>query len=190
MKVLLCTGSEKNTEAISSLLSEIAGLQIISTCLASEARKEIVSENDIGFAVISTPLSDEHGEELALFLAEDHSLPVALILGEESYKRYNSALHSRGIAVIHRPLEKKVLLSTVDSLRSAAVIACRLRKDKKELQDMLDEIRLVNRAKALLMKNLKMTEAQAHRYIEKHAMDMRQSRRVIAQNILKIYYNK
>lgn len=35
----------------------------------------------------------------------------------------------------------------------------------------MDEIRLVNRAKLLLMQNKNMTEQEAHRYIEKEAMD-------------------
>lgn len=190
MKVLLCSGSEKNKEIISDLMGGIPGLQIIDTCLGADARKELSAADDIGFAVISTPLADEHGGELAVLMAEEYSLPVALILSEESYKRYNSALYSRGVTAIRRPVDKKVLLSTFSSLRSAAVIAERLRKEGKELRDEIDEIKLVNRAKALLIKNLNMTEAQAHRYIEKHAMDMRQSRRVIAQNVLKIYYNK
>ena len=66
----------------------------------------------------------------------------------------------------------------------------RLRQESLKLRESLDEIRLVNRAKAMLISNLNMTEAQAHRYIEKQAMDLRQNRKVIAQNILKTYYNK
>ena len=49
------------------------------------------------------------------------------------------------------------------------------------------EVRLVARAKCILMQYLNMTEAQAHRYIEKQAMDMRLSRLNVAENILKTY---
>ena len=39
----------------------------------------------------------------------------------------------------------------------------------------------------LLRIDLNMTEQQAHRYIEKQSMDMRQSRLITAQKILKTY---
>ena len=51
----------------------------------------------------------------------------------------------------------------------------------------MEEIRLVNRAKWRLIEVLKMTEAQAHRYIEKQAMDRCVNRRTIASEILAAY---
>ena len=39
--------------------------------------------------------------------------------------------------------------------------------------------------KCILVEYLRMSEQQAHRYIEKQAMDMRTSKRNIAENILK-----
>jgi AmiR/NasT family two-component response regulator len=50
-----------------------------------------------------------------------------------------------------------------------------------------EEIEIINRAKTTLMEYLGFTEPQAHRYIEKHAMDMRVTKIEIAKNILKIY---
>ncbi len=51
----------------------------------------------------------------------------------------------------------------------------------------MDEIRLVNRAKWALISNLGMDEPQAHRYIEKHAMDMRICKREASETIIKTY---
>ncbi len=55
------------------------------------------------------------------------------------------------------------------------------------LEDKMEEIRLVNRAKWLLISELKMTENEAHRYIEKQAMDRCVSRREVASEIFKTY---
>ena len=46
---------------------------------------------------------------------------------------------------------------------------------------------MVNRAKWLLIEELKMTEQEAHRYIEKRAMDRCVTRRAVAEQILSIY---
>ena len=51
----------------------------------------------------------------------------------------------------------------------------------------MKEIRIVNRAKWLLVSELKMTEPDAHRYIEKQAMDRCVSKRQIAEEIIKTY---
>ena len=51
----------------------------------------------------------------------------------------------------------------------------------------MEEIRLVNRAKMLLMQNLKMTEQEAHRYIEKEAMDRGMKKIAVSEEIIKTY---
>ena len=48
-------------------------------------------------------------------------------------------------------------------------------------------IRLVDRATCVLIQYSDFTEQQAHRYIEKKAMDQRVSRREVAEDILRIY---
>mgnify|MGYP001534993779 FL=1 len=53
----------------------------------------------------------------------------------------------------------------------------------------MDELKTVNRAKWLLIGKLGMNEADAHRYIEKLAMDTRQTRREIAESVIKTYEN-
>ena len=39
----------------------------------------------------------------------------------------------------------------------------------------------------LLMQNLKMTEPEAHRYIEKEAMDRGLKKTAVAENVIKMY---
>lgn len=55
------------------------------------------------------------------------------------------------------------------------------------LQQKLYDTRLVNRAKLLLMSRLQMSEEQAHRYIEKTAMDSGENRRDVALSIIRTY---
>ena len=58
-----------------------------------------------------------------------------------------------------------------------------------KLKNKMEEIRLVNRAKLLLIQHLKMTEAEAHRYLEKEAMDRGLKRIALAQEVIKTYEN-
>ena len=66
----------------------------------------------------------------------------------------------------------------------------RLRKFEKKsvsIEEKMEEIRIVNKAKWLLIRELKMDEPEAHRYIEKQAMDRCVTRREIAAEIIKLY---
>ena len=54
-----------------------------------------------------------------------------------------------------------------------------------KLKEKMEEIRIVNRAKMLLMQVKGMTEAEAHRYIEKEAMDTGAKKIAIAELIIK-----
>ena len=76
--------------------------------------------------------------------------------------------------------------------------------DENELNDTLDydfytdsssfhleakvaDIRIINRAKLLLVQHLQMTETEAHKYIEKQAMDRCVTKRAVAEQILSTY---
>ena len=60
-------------------------------------------------------------------------------------------------------------------------------KKTLSLEDKMQEIRIINRAKWILISELKMTEADSHRYIEKQAMDRCVSKREIAEGIIRTY---
>ena len=52
------------------------------------------------------------------------------------------------------------------------------------MQEKLQQVRLVSRAKCCLIAEKGMSESEAHRYIEKAAMDSRRDRADVAQEIL------
>ena len=75
-------------------------------------------------------------------------------------------------------------------LRGLCATRERLRKVEERhtsVDEKIEEIRLVNRAKWLLISELNMSEPDAHRYIEKQAMDRGLSKRNIAEDIIKTY---
>ena len=60
-----------------------------------------------------------------------------------------------------------------------------LERKNIDLKKKMDEIRTVNHAKWVLIEYRNMTEEQAHRFIEKKAMDRRMSKREAAEEIIK-----
>ena len=62
-----------------------------------------------------------------------------------------------------------------------------MEKKTVSLEEKMREIKIVNRAKWTLINSLNMSEDDAHRYIEKQAMDRCVSKREIAEEILRTY---
>ena len=62
-----------------------------------------------------------------------------------------------------------------------------MEKKTATLEEKMEEIRLVNHAKWILIQNLKMTEQEAHKLIEKQAMDTRRTKREIAEGLIRTY---
>ena len=64
-----------------------------------------------------------------------------------------------------------------------------MKNENSILVSRLAEEKIINRAKLVLMEYLKLSEPQAHRYIEKQAMDMQISRAEVAARVLETYEN-
>ena len=89
--------------------------------------------------------------------------------------------------VLGKPLGRAMFYQALKMVTAAHRRMMGLKSENLQLQKKIDEIRLVDRAKCALIQYLSMTEAQAHRYIEKQAMDRRTTRGRVAQSIIEIY---
>ena len=64
-----------------------------------------------------------------------------------------------------------------------------IQNENIRLQRKIDDTRLINRAKGILIEYLSMTEPQAHKYLERQAMDLRISKTEVAKRLLSTYEN-
>ena len=105
----------------------------------------------------------------------------------EQYPDINARVSPFGILTLSKPTAPQLFSQSLLLLCGTRERLRRMEQKTASLEEKMEEIRLVNRAKWLLIEQLKMTENEAHRYIEKQAMDRCVTRRVIAENILAMY---
>ena len=137
--------------------------------------------------LINTPLTDEFGTQLALELAETPSRGILLLVKGDAYESIADKLEDQGIVVVPKPVSKQAIYQAVRILVAVRAKISRIEQKNASLQAKMEEIRVVNRAKWILIKHLNMAEGQAHHYIEKQAMDLRSSKGDIARGIIKTY---
>ncbi|MFR7636585.1 MAG: ANTAR domain-containing response regulator [Lachnospiraceae bacterium] len=150
----------------------------------SEARRALL-ERPFDIVVISTPLPDEFGTKLALHIIDKSSAGVLLLVKAEHYPDLAARLAPQGILLLQKPTTPPLLLQSMQLLCSYYRSACGCMEEKTAtIEERMAEIRLVNRAKWALIDKQGMTEQEAHRYIEKQAMDRCVTRRSVAEEIL------
>lgn len=184
-RVLVVSSSDKVYEHITELLPQSEFFPIERTLSAGEAKRMLVSEV-FDIIIINTPLPDDFGIELALELSEGTS-GILLLVKNDSYDQVCFRVENNGVLTLGKPSSKQMLYSCIKLLAAMSVKLGKLEKRNRTLQEKMTDIRVVSRAKWLLIENLNMNEKDAHYYIEKQAMDTRMSRREIAEGIIRTY---
>jgi len=185
---LIVSGSDKGIELIAQLLNSDAKTHIVSAKSGTEARR-LINAADYDLIVINTPLPDEFGDDFAVTITEISTSGVILIVKNEMADDVSARVELSGVLTVPKPIIRQVFMQAQKLALASKNRIMSLKNENISLHQKIEEIRLVTRAKCVLIQYLDMTESQAHRYIEKQAMDMRATRQEIAQNILKTYEN-
>ena len=181
-KVLLLSPPDKSENLIKSLLKK-SGFEDVETAKAvKDAEKKALLRKRYDLIVINSPLPDGSGEDFALDAVRESICQVVFLSEEERERLFNG-----GVFVIRKPVDAGEFQST---LKMAAVSFNRMKMlyaKNTRLMRRMEEIKLINRAKAILIKTFGMSEDEAHRYIERQAMDLRKTKIYIAERILSTY---
>ena len=182
MKKAIVVSKLNNTQALTALLKE-EGFGYV------EIAKDFIENDDFDLILINTPLENETGLEFAISCSKTTIASILVIVPSKSSNNVAQMMTSKGIMVISKPISKHLfhhylLFSECFKERMNRVV-----KENTKLKTQVETMKLVNRAKILLMQNLRMTESQAHHYLEKQAMNLRKSKYDVALRVLKTYEN-
>ena len=180
---LLASGSEKGLHALRAMLDRLPLSRVLEARSGSEARRFFGAE-EFAVAVINAPLQGELGPQLALWIAENSSTSVLLLLRQEQADALPPAPEEKGVLVLEKPLNTQAFLRALRLMLVEQHKLQELREQNLRLQEKIEETRLVGRAKCALIEKQGLTEPQAHRLIEKRAMDQRLPKREVAREIL------
>lgn len=184
--VLVVSSTDKGRDFFSDLLNSRAYEKIVIAGSGGEARR-LLLENDFDLIVINTPLKDEFGQELALSAVDCTTAGILMIVKAELADSISEKVEDYGILVIPKPLSRQIFFQSIKLVSISRNRIALLQKQNDKLQRKIEEIRLVDRAKCALIQYRNLTEQEAHRLIEKKAMDTRCSRRAVAEEILKTF---
>lgn len=185
--VLIVSSGEKFNNSISDLLSRDIYSPVTFSNGIMQAKQEALKKY---YDLIIINVSDAELETAVKFATDtvaDSNTVVMMLLNADSYSRMSTRMINNGVLPLKKPTSTQAIIQSLDYMRSFNERLKGLRRRAVTVEEKMEEIRLVNRAKWLLIENLQMTEPEAHRYIEKQAMDRCITRKEMAENILSAY---
>jgi len=183
---LIVSDSEKDTGLFTVMLNAACINQIVCEKSVDGARK-LTQKQDFDLVIVDSPLADESGEGFSRSIASKGASQVILIVNKESFDTVSADCGEDGVLTISKPVDKALFWSALSLVKSIHGRMKKIYAENAQLKQKIEDIRIIDRAKFILISSMKMSEQESHRYIEKQAMDMRLSRRAIAEGILKRY---
>ena len=184
--VLIVSASESFTENVMQFLPEATYRPVKTAKSVSEAQRIIV-ERSYDLIIINTPLPDDFGAKFAIDISDRSPSVVLLFVRSDNYHDVYDKVFDFGVFTVRKPLPQQNVMQALDFVKATRERLRKMEKKKVSLEEKMMEIKIVNRAKWTLINSLNMSEGDAHRYIEKQAMDRCVSKREIAEEILRTY---
>ena len=184
--VLAVSAAGKFHASLRKMLPEDRYAPLCGAGSVAEARR-LLLERTFDIVVISAPLPDEFGTKLALHTIERSSAGVLLLVKAEHYPELAARLSPQGILLLQKPTTPALLLQSLQLLCGTRERLRKMEQKTASIEEKMMEIRAVNRAKWLLIDRAGMSEAEAHRFIEKQAMDRCVTRKAVAEQIIARY---
>lgn len=184
--VLIVTASDSFTNSVMPLLPVTDYWPVTTARSVGEARRRI-AETDFDIVLINAPLPDDFGMRLAIDICTNSGAGVLLMVKNDLFNDIYAKVISYGVITLSKPTNLQMVAQNLRILCATRERLRQMEAKQATVEEKIEEMRLVNRAKWLLIECLGMTEPEAHRYIEKQSMDERISKREVAENIIKTY---
>lgn len=120
-------------------------------------------------------------------LAAENDAVFLLLVRQSTYPAVWQMAQRAGICVMSWPADGGVLAQTLRNLLLVKKRMTSMQERTDELQMQLADLKRIQKAKSLLQRQLGMSEQDAHRWIEKAAMDRCVKKREIAETVIRLY---
>lgn len=183
---LLVSASGKFNSSILELLPSTDYYPVTVASSIAEA-KRCVHEMSYDIVLINSPMPDDFGLQFAIDTCSGSNAGVLLMVKNELYNDVYSKALKFGVMLLSKPTSAPIITQTLHILCATRERLRRFEAKQATVEEKIEEIRLVNRAKWMLIENLGLSEAEAHRTLEKTSMDQGITKRTAAENIINTY---
>ena len=184
--VLVVSSADNFNTAMTAMLPKFSCQPIIYANSITTA-KRAVAEREYDFIVINSPLKDDLGVRFAI---DNSKKSVVLVLSpNEIHADVYDKVGPYGVFTLPKPMSHQAMDTALRWMKSAKIKLQKVETKSTKMEDKMEEIRLVNKAKWLLISKEGLLEPEAHHRLEKEAMNRCISKKEYAKEIIDKYEN-
>lgn len=184
IRVAIVSKSDKMTSAIKEQLSFFENTDIPVINDVMQLRKQLLSR-DYDLIFINYPLPSEKDYHLAFDISQHSMAAIVVFLPSVIYMQKAIQMQRFGIMPVSKPISVNQLKTLVEMSIVSHYHVLGIKEKTQQLNKRLVDLRYNYRAKCLLIEKKGLSEQEAHRYIEKIAMDRRLTKRETCLEIIK-----
>ena len=182
-RVLIAAASEETARTLCGVIPD--EFRTVGCVRSIRKAKQLVLQEKADILILCSPLPDETGIRDVMELGESGTAGILLLVPQDSYAQAGCTAGKAGIFVLARPTGRQSIVQALRMVHTMKQQTDRLVRENRMLRKKLEDLRLVTRAKCLLIGKERMTEGEAHHYLEKLAMDSCITKREAATDIIR-----
>ena len=184
--ILIVSASEQLTAFVKKVISDgrFSGIEVRKS--VAQAAQELLNRH-YDVILVNAPLPDDFGVEFVLDICDRYTSGVLILTPGDVCDDVTDRVIDYGVVVLAKPVTNRALARNI---RHLCAIQDKIRNTEKKvlsLEEKINEMRIVNQAKCLLIEKEQISEEEAHRRIGKQAMDRCISRKLVAEEIIEKY---
>ena len=160
------------------------GYHVVGQAGDGETAVALAEEHRPDLVVLDVKMPRLDGITAAQRIAEQRIAPVVILTAFSQRDLVERARDAGAMAYLVKPFNKDDLVPAIEMAVSRFSELQMLEAEVADLTERLETRKAVDRAKAVLQRQLELSEPEAFRWIQKTAMDLRLSMRQVAEGVI------
>ena len=182
--ILICDDEPFIRSNLKSMLVDL-GFDEILECGDGKRAVEMALGSFPDMAILDVAMPGMDGITAAIEIRKKLKIPIMLLTSACDSETVKRASASGIAAFLTKPLRQQDLLPAIEIALMHVEEIENLKEKIDDLRELIENRKIIEKAKGVLMEKERVSEAEAYRIMQKAAMDKRKSLRQVADGILK-----
>jgi len=160
------------------------GYEVVGQAGDGETAVAMARELEPDLVVMDVKMPVMSGIEAAEIISDERIAPVVMLTAFSQRDLVEQAREAGAMAYVVKPFDASDVVPAIEMALARFAELRAVEDEAADLAERLESRKLVDQAKGLLMDSFGMTEAEAFRWIQKQAMDMRKSMHDVAEGVI------
>jgi response regulator NasT len=184
MRIMIADDESLIRLGLRKMLEE-AGHQVVAAAPDGRTAVRLARDLEPELAILDVKMPGYDGLEAARRIVTEHPIPVILLTAYGQRDLVDQATRAPVMAYLVKPVNEPELLATIEIAATRFAERLKMAQETADLRETLEDRKLIERAKGLLMARDGVNEEQAHRHIQAQARRQRRTMQQIAEEILR-----